>query len=74
MAKQRILVVDDEVGMLEVCAATLKKLSHAVIISENDSQKAAQRVAKETFDLLITDIRMPGVSGVELLELFVGGV
>lgn len=69
MAKQRILVVDDEVGMLEVCAATLKKLSPAVIISENDSQKAAERVATETFDLLITDIRMPGVSGVDLLEL-----
>ncbi len=69
MAKQRILVVDDEVGMLEVCAATLKKLSHAVIVSENDSRKAAQRVATETFDLLITDIRMPGVSGVDLLEL-----
>ncbi len=69
MAKQRILVVDDEEGMLEVCAATLKKLSHAVIISENDSQKAAERVATETFDLLITDIRMPGVSGVDLLEL-----
>ena len=69
MAKQRILVVDDEEGMLEVCAATLKKLSHAVIISENDSRKAAERVATETFDLLITDIRMPGVSGVELLDL-----
>ncbi len=69
MAKQRILVVDDEEGMLEVCAATLKKLSHAVIILENDSRKAAQRVATETFDLLITDIRMPGVSGVDLLKL-----
>ena len=69
MAKQRILVVDDEEGMLEVCSATLKKLPNAHIFTECDSRKAAQRVTAENFDLLITDIRMPGVSGVDLLEL-----
>ncbi len=69
MAKTRILVVDDETGMLEVCADTLQKLPETEVLLESDSARAAERLAKETVDLLIADIRMPGLSGVELLRL-----
>ena len=68
MAKKRILVVDDEKGMLEVCAATLKKLSDATILVEQDSRRAVERVTSEHFDLLILDIRMPDIGGVEVLR------
>ncbi len=68
MAKMRILVVDDEEGMLEVCAATLKRLPNAAVLVEQDSQRAAKRLREERFDLLIVDIRMPGLSGVQLLR------
>ncbi len=68
MPKARILVVDDEQGMLEVCASTLKKLPDAEIVLENDSRRAAERLAEESFDLLICDVRMPGLGGVELLR------
>ncbi|MHC4413689.1 MAG: sigma-54-dependent transcriptional regulator [Planctomycetota bacterium] len=68
MARTRILVVDDEEGMLEVCAATLKKLPDAAISLERDGRSAAKRLTAESFDLLIADIRMPGLSGVEVLR------
>ena len=68
MGPMRILVVDDEQGMLEVCAAALKKLPGATILVEQDSRRAADRLARESFDLLIADICMPHVNGVELLR------
>jgi DNA-binding NtrC family response regulator len=67
--KARILVVDDEEGMLEVCADTLQRIPDTEILLESQSVRAAERIVKESLDLLITDIRMPGVGGVELLRI-----
>lgn len=69
MKNVRILVVDDEPGMLEVCADSLEGLEHATVELESSSSTAAERVAKEKFDLLVTDVRMPGIDGVELLRI-----
>lgn len=69
MPKSRILVVDDEQLMLEVCADSLAKLTDTDIILESDSRRAAERLSAESWDLLITDVRMPGLGGVELLRL-----
>jgi DNA-binding NtrC family response regulator len=69
MGKTRVLVVDDEVGMLEVCAETLSRLSGVAVQVERDGRRAAERVASESYDLLIQDIRMPGADGMELLRL-----
>lgn len=69
MSKARILVVDDEPGMLEVCVDSLAKLTGTEIIPERDSRRALERLSRETWDLLITDVRMPGLGGVELLRL-----
>ena len=68
MKKARILVVDDEQGMLEVCGDTLSKLPSAEVVLENESPKALERLAAEPFDLLVTDLKMPVLSGVELLR------
>ncbi|MBI4408500.1 MAG: sigma-54-dependent Fis family transcriptional regulator [Gemmatimonadetes bacterium] len=69
MPKIRVLVVDDEPGMLEVCRDTLGQLPDLEVELEGESARAAERLAQESWDLLITDIRMPGLGGVELLEL-----
>ncbi len=69
MHKRRILVVDDEPGMLEVCADTLRRLPDTEVLLENQSVRAAERLGIEKVDLVILDIRMPGLNGIELLGL-----
>ncbi|MCH2450035.1 MAG: sigma-54 dependent transcriptional regulator [Gracilimonas sp.] len=69
MANARILVVDDEPGMLEVCVDTLNDLPDTDVLSEQDSSKAAKLLLSEPWDILITDIKMPGTDGIELLRL-----
>ncbi|HEY4492622.1 MAG TPA: sigma-54 dependent transcriptional regulator, partial [Acidobacteriota bacterium] len=69
MPKSRILVVDDEEGMLEVCSDILRKLPDAEVIAENRSDRAAERLASDNFHLMVADIRMPGLGGLELLRI-----
>ncbi|MBI4538288.1 MAG: sigma-54-dependent Fis family transcriptional regulator [Gemmatimonadetes bacterium] len=69
MHKARILVVDDEPGMLEVCRDVLGKLRAVEIVLEEDSTRAADMLSTDDWDLLIADIRMPELDGVELLRI-----
>ena len=68
MIKMRVLIVDDEEDMLDVCRDILKKLEGVETVTECQSKQAAKRLAAEPFDLMITDIRMPGMNGVDLLR------
>ena len=67
MRKPRVLIVDDEEGMREVCQESLEDLE-VEVVTEAESPRAVERLKDESFDLLITDIRMPGVDGVTLLR------
>ncbi len=67
MEKEKILVVDDEVFILDVCKKVLSKEGYEVITAA--SGEAALKIVDGTpVDLLITDIKMPGISGKELLK------
>ncbi len=68
MYKPHVLIVDDEEGMLEVCRDTLWRLPGVQISTEGDPLRALERLSHETVDLLICDIRMPKLDGVELLR------
>ncbi len=65
-ATVRILVVDDERSMRELLAIVLKREGHEVLVAEN-GRSAIALLEKETVELLISDVRMPDVSGVEVL-------
>ncbi|MFU8847240.1 MAG: sigma-54-dependent transcriptional regulator [Opitutales bacterium] len=69
MSKIHILVVDDEEGILEVCEDALSRIPGVSISTEIDSSKAAERIQNDPLDILITDICMPKVSGVDLLRI-----
>ena len=63
----RVLVVDDERSMRELLAIVLKREGYDVILAE--SGRAAIRVLEqERVDLLISDIKMPDLSGVDVLR------
>jgi DNA-binding NtrC family response regulator len=68
MPRSRILVVDDESGVLDVCAGALRRLPETQVELETQSLRAAERVERDDLDLLITDILMPGLNGIELLK------
>ena len=64
----RILVVDDEEGLREFVGDALEADGH-VTVRVGDGQAAAERLARESFDLVITDLRMPGpLDGMALLR------
>ena len=63
----RVLVVDDEPAQRELVGGFLRKQGFDVAEAP-DGRTALERFRKEPFDLLLTDQRMPGLSGLELLE------
>ena len=64
---EKILVVDDEQSLREVLSIMLKRAGYAVTIAM-DGEDAVELLQKEIFDLVITDLRMPKVDGMEVLK------
>jgi two-component system response regulator PilR (NtrC family) len=65
--KGRILVVDDEKSMREILEIFLKNEGYSVSVADN-GEKGIEAVKKDIYDLIITDMKMPKVSGLELLK------
>jgi two-component system, NtrC family, response regulator PilR len=63
----RILVVDDERSMRELLAIVLRREGYEVVLAEN-GRSAVESLAQQPVDLLISDIKMPDMSGVEVLK------
>jgi two-component system, NtrC family, response regulator AtoC len=63
---RRILVVDDEVGVREFVAEALEG-DDCEALALGSGQAALDELAKRSYSLLFTDLKMPGMSGLELL-------
>jgi DNA-binding response OmpR family regulator len=62
-----ILVVDDEGAIRYSVTKTLERVGYQVITASS-GEEALQILTEQDFDVVLTDIRMPGISGVDLLE------
>jgi putative two-component system response regulator len=63
----RVLVVDDEASVLESTCAWLSSCGYSVTAC-SQSPLASQKVREQDFDVVLSDIKMPGMTGLELLE------
>ncbi|MEO5955071.1 MAG: sigma-54 dependent transcriptional regulator [Nitrospiraceae bacterium] len=63
----KILIVDDEVEALENCRRILSRLGHECL-TEHDPVRALNVVQRERPGLVFTDLRMPGLSGIDVLN------
>jgi len=63
----RVLIVDDEPSMRDMLAIALDEEGYELAMAA-DGEEAAAKLQAEPFDLVISDIRMPGMDGMELLR------
>lgn len=67
MTSLQVLVVDDEPAIRQVVAAQLRKVGHSVE-QAGDGEAAMERLAKGDVDIVLCDIKLPGLSGIEVLR------
>jgi DNA-binding NtrC family response regulator len=64
-----VLVVDDELNNLKACAATLQMSGVKNISIESDSRQVMKIMAEQRIDVVLLDLFMPHISGMEILPL-----
>jgi two-component system response regulator PilR (NtrC family) len=67
MAPWRVLIVDDEQSICDVLSISLKKEGY-VVASETNPRKALERLKREPVDLVLQDLKMPEMDGIDLLR------
>lgn len=64
-----VLVIDDEVEVAEILSEILEVEGHEVAVA-NSGEAALERLAKSHYDIVLSDLRMPGLDGPRLFEIF----
>jgi len=67
MPNERILIADDEEDVLDMCVRALSSEGYQVCGAHNGFE-AIEMAKKEEFDLLLTDIKMPGMTGLQAFQ------
>jgi CheY-like chemotaxis protein len=66
---KRVLVVDDEEKVVFFLRESLEELGQDFVVqAARSGEEALEKIQAEPFDLVITDLRMPGIDGLELVE------
>src|SRR6516165_7907504 len=67
IADAKILLIEDDPGIRETLQRVLTEEGHEVSVEER-GDTGLQRATRDTFNLIITDLRLPGVGGLELVR------
>lgn len=68
VAVGRVLIVDDEVNMQVVLSGAFEDAGHAVQTASNGTE-ATERLRESDFDLIILDLRLPDMSGIDVFRI-----
>ncbi|OLC56261.1 MAG: hypothetical protein AUH85_06915 [Chloroflexi bacterium 13_1_40CM_4_68_4] len=71
MAGVRVLLVDDDARHLELIGAMLEPTGYQML-STHTAEEALSAIAREHTDLVITDVNLPGMSGLQLVRRLKG--
>ena len=63
----RLLIVDDEKSLCQVLEIAFRKDGH-MVETVSSGKLAVAKLASQVYDLVISDIRMPDLTGIEILE------
>ena len=66
--KLQILVIDDEPIVCERIKSSLEKFDF-VVETFTESQQAVKRIAEKKFHIVVTDLKMKGLDGIEILKI-----
>jgi two-component system chemotaxis response regulator CheY len=66
--RSTILIVDDSAAMRSLLAATLEAVGDVTVIQANNGFEALRMLPREQVNLVLTDINMPDINGLELLS------
>lgn len=66
-AKKKILIVDDAGPVVVLCVNVLQALGYAVK-GANRGENAVELLRRESFDLMVLDYKMPGMTGFEVFQ------
>jgi two-component system response regulator PilR (NtrC family) len=72
MNPSKILVVDDEAPLRELLKRGLSQLGNYFVEVASNGAEAVEKIEKEVFDIILTDLKMPGMDGLELLKTIRG--
>ncbi|MFC1531762.1 response regulator [Thermodesulfobacteriota bacterium] len=65
---ERILVIDDELDMLMLLRMIIEDNTPYIVETTNNPSEGLKMVTEENYDLVITDLKMPGMDGLEVFE------